>query len=730
MIRALPAWPRALALLPALLLVGAATTAPVTLRNAAGIATIDPTTLELRYGSEGRPLLPLSAPASPAFEIEDLRVSGDQMTWQLTGPRITATARLEAGSLSLRFTAEAPCSLTFPRITGTAADAWSLPIDEGVFVPADDAQWIRHLVESSPLDTTAGLGLPFLGLHTDGVTVSVLLPNPFHNAVRFQDADGRLSATLTHTFPPFPGARVHEVRFRIDDSSPITAALHYREWLKTRGEWVGLDEKIRRTPSVSRLPGAAHIYLWGDEPLAVGDVSDWKRVAFGLASPSAPTRHIRSLLSPEAQESIATATKVPRPDRYQRSQATDALNAILARPDLYHADAWSGVALDPAIQDLVIRSDTLDPAERFRLNAALLTNALPGCFPPIDPWGDGVSPRLVRELIAAGFDRLWLGSGSWDGFLRRPETVAVAREHGYLIGPYDSYHSIHSPSEPDTWQTAQFDAELYDQGAITDGDGEKRRGFRQKGHLLSPLAAQPWVERRVTPLMAAFGANSWFIDCDGFGQYFDDYSPAHRAIHFAHGVMTPSLSWGDAAMKDRQSPFFVGAYHPPEAPAIFFKPIPLQEKFHRHYFDPRFRLPLFQVVFHDSVVATHHWGSGSFKFRDETATTRLMELLYSVPPLWHLNREEFARRRTDLQSSYRQFSPLQRELALLPLTAFRWLTPDRRVQQTVFGDRIELTANFGPETHPNPAAPIPSRSLRVHWRDSGRTLFIPADISK
>ena len=56
-----------------------------------------------------------------------------------------------------------------------------------------------------------------------------------------------------------------------------------------------------------------------------------------------------------------------------------------------------------------------------------------------------------------------------------------------------------------------------------------KRGFKGKGYLLSPKAARPYMEKRVTNLMQVFRANSWFIDCDGFGQYFDDYSEQHPA---------------------------------------------------------------------------------------------------------------------------------------------------------------------------------------------------------
>jgi hypothetical protein len=372
-------------------------------------------------------------------------------------------------------------------------------------------------------------------------------------------------------------------------------------------------------------------------------------------------------------------------------------------------------------------------------------------------WGNGVSSNMIHQLAAAGFDRLWLGSDGWEGFQERPETIAAAKQAGFLIGPYDSYHSIHRPGEPDTWATAQFDAALYESGAIVNADGSKRRGFKQKGFLLSPDAARSYVEKRVAGLMAVFHANSWFIDCDGFGDFFDDYSPGHPAtqqsdmqarisrmawirdtfgavigtegcsagvagtIHFAHGVMTPVIGWGDRELSNKQSKYYLGGYYPPEEPRVFFKPVPFKEEHRYIYFEPRSRLPLFQTAFHDSVIATHHWLFASLKARDEAPTVELLELLYQIPPLYHLNGAEFQKRRVQIKRHYDFFSPLHRETALLPLTDFQWLTPNGTVQRTVFGGRIELVANFGATDFRHGDATLGPRSILVRRRDSGGT---------
>lgn len=380
-------------------------------------------------------------------------------------------------------------------------------------------------------------------------------------------------------------------------------------------------------------------------------------------------------------------------------------------------------------------------------------------------WGDGVSPEMMRRLKESGFSRFWLGVDGWKSLVENPKTLPKAKEYGYLLAPYDSYHSIHAPNMPpdETWETAQFDQKLYDTGAIVRWDGKKRAGFQKKGYLLSPLVAQPYVEKRVSERMKAQPCNAWFMDCDAFGEVFDDFSPLHPAtqaddmearlkrmrwirdtyklvmgseggsayaastIHYAHGMMTQGFGYGDPDLKNPESPYFLGRYYPPNAPAIFLKQVALKPHYYPFYFDPRFRLPLYQAVFHDSVITTHHWSNPTFKFKEQVRERILLELLYQVPPLYHLNQKEFTLRAEAIKAHYAFFSPLHKGTATLPLRDFRWLSPDHRVQSTLFGHHLEFVANFRSEAYLHEGIDIPAYSILV--RQIGKEwkrIFTPA----
>jgi hypothetical protein len=399
------------------------------------------------------------------------------------------------------------------------------------------------------------------------------------------------------------------------------------------------------------------------------------------------------------------------------------------------------------------------------MNGLLLRAAYPDFLAPADEWGDAVSIAMLNELRDAGFDRLRICLDGWQGAERRPEVAEEADRMGYLFGTYDSFHSIHDPKYKGTdasWPTAQFDEELFDRGKILRQDGTPRGGFKGTGAKLSPLAARPYVEQRVRRNMAHVPYSYYFVDCDAYGEVYDDYSPLHPAgqaddaaaridrmrwigetfnvpigseggchlftgvIHVSEGIFGALFGWGDPDLRDKNSEYFLGAYYPFDGPRIFTQQVPIKDKYEFLYYDPRFRLPLYETVFHDSVVATHHWQNASVKFTNIADIVALTELLYMAPPMYHLNLDEFAKHQQALKRQYDFFSPLHRQLGFAPMTDFQWLSADRLLQRTVFDGKVEMIANFSLQAREYSGTSIPSMSILAHWKDSGETRLFSA----
>lgn len=739
----------------------------VHLRNSMWKVDIVPQLLAVEaYPADSEISVPISSGQTGFGDITDFSQKDNIVSWRLPERFLTVRFELIDDSLSVEFIQDKltndALSLTWPVITDfKLLRGYILPLFEGSYVPKDDVTWQDFLSERGPINTTAGLSMPFWGLDLADRTLTYILTNPFNNQIHFnQTLTSGLGMQVSHTFTPNWEERKYGLRISLGAASPVAPAKQYRQWLEQNAEFVSFAEKIEKTPAAEKLLGAAHVYLWGGKLLSQYDVTDWQRFATRLSGDGKVATQIWAQLNAEARKAIREIAQSAHASKYVQRVVSRAISEQLEKPDFYNPTIWTEIPFTSETAQLISRDvSTLSLTEVYRRNCLLFYAAFSETLRHPDEWGDGLSVKLLEQFAENGLDRLWLGVDSWQDGFRHPTAVAKAKALGYLVGPYDSYHSIHHPNEKDTWETAQFDFSLYESGAIVNADGTKSRGFKKKGYHLSPLVAQPYVENRVNSIVEQMPSdfNTWFIDCDAYGELYDDYSATHPAtqlddmnarlaritwirdthnmvvgseggaaysasvLHYAHGMTVPVIGWGDPDMKSKTSPYYIGGYWPPEGPAVHVKQVPLKPNYLYHYYDPRFRLPLYQMVFHDSVITTHHWGSGSLKFENAIETLALLELFYNVPPLYHLNIDEFSKHKAWIKRYYTFFSPLHRQIGGQAMTDFEWLSEDKLVQRTEFGDAVEIFANFGTDPFRYKGVIIMGRSVVARGIGTGET---------
>jgi len=479
-----------------------------------------------------------------------------------------------------------------------------------------------------------------------------------------------------------------------------------------------LAEKANDLPRVSRLFGAPHIYLWGLSQFSRHDVDSnkWKAFAAELlwAKSQSIGGKVVAAFTENQRKALRELAGAEWPARYL---VTDVAAGI--QRGLLGGSFRGGRA-----------------EELLRLNRKAFAAEYSRFVHPPETWGDGMSHTLLDELRGAGIDRALLLLNDLYEDSPRADVAAHADKLGYLLGPYDSYRCVHSPTAgpDDTWETAQHDLVAFEKGRVINADGSGHTGFRGEGFHFSPQVAWPYMQQRVDDIVNSIPYSTWFIDCDATAECFDDYSPEHPAtkpddtklrrqrlswleskhnmvvgseggaalfsdvIHYGHGVHTPYIGHLDPAFRDQTSPHFVGRYWPPDTPEISFKPIELPLAIKTPYFDPGVRIPLYQAALGDEVIVSHHGSFDSFKLSNMAATRELLEILYMVPPMYHLNREAWPKRRERIIRHVKFWAPLHRELAQAPLTHFEWLSDDRLVQRTKFrtsDGEVALIANFG-----------------------------------
>lgn len=600
------------------------------------------------------------------------------------------------------------------------ADEFVLPISAGVVVDAKDAELVNWLRAGSPWSLTQ---LPVLGARYGDRTLVVIVPWPQYAeliveqriGVRFSFPKGRRNATPAELLAVWRGKNVLEV------------AQAFREWRATSEDTGAiprprpLAKKAKQLPRVSRLFGAPHFYLWGPALFSRHDVDRGKWIEFAKSLQGAPADslvdRVVARFSDDQKAAVRELAGAEYPIAYLTTQIAAGLEHSLTD------------------RNVLKLPDETPPVEVIRQTRQALAEELSKFVHDATTWGDGASLPMLNSLREAGIEQAVVLLSDLYGHTPRPDVAARANELGFLYGPYDSYHSVHSPgAKPDaTWETAQFDQAAYEQGRILKADGTGHGGFRKVGFHFSPVAAWPYVKRRVDTLKNQVPYSAWFIDCDATAECFDDYNPRHEAtrlddllarrqrlqwlaaehglvvgsedgsvlfadvVHFGHGVQTPYLGHLAPELRDRQSPHFLGKHWPPDTPEQSFKAVPVVPALVRPYFDPRVRIPLYQAALGDELVVSHHWSFDSLKFRDVAATRELLEILYMVPPLYHINRETWPTRRERIVRHVAFWSPLHRELATARLIKFEWLSENRLLQRTTFqhpAGEVTITVNF------------------------------------
>jgi hypothetical protein len=600
------------------------------------------------------------------------------------------------------------------------ADALVLPVSAGIVVDTSQADLMGWLRKGSPWDLAQ---LPSFGVRYGNRMAVVIVPWPHYAELVIDDRVG-----VRFSWPKDRGkAAPIEVVALWRGTDPLEVAQAFRDWRASAANTGSiprprrLADKAKQLPSVAWLYGAPHIYLWGPALFSRHDVdpSQWKACAKGLrdAPADSPRGRVVARFTKAQREALGTLAESDWPLAYLTTEVAAGVERVLADPTLLP------LAGDSPLTNVVQR------------NREFTASALQEFVHDPATWGDGPSLPMLEALHNSGIDHAMLLLSDLDAHSPRPDVAVRATQMGFLFGPYDSYHSVHSPdaAPDDTWETSQFDRAAYEQGRVLNADGKGRQGFRGTGYQFSPIAAWPYVQKRVGALGSRVPYSTWFVDCDATSEWFDDYNPLHVAsrvddlnarrqrlrwlgldrkvvvgseegsalvsdlIHFGHGVQTPYLGHLDPAFRDPSSPYFLGRHWPPDSPEAMFKPVPVAPSVVVPYFDPRVRIPLYQAALGDELIATHHWSFDSLKFSDLTVTRELLEILYMVPPMYHLNREAWPQRRDRIVRHFAFWGPIHRQLATARLTRFEWRSPDRLLQRTTFragaGD-VTITVNF------------------------------------
>ena len=111
--------------------------------------------------------------------------------------------------------------------------------------------------------------------------------------------------------------------------------------------------------------------------------------------------------------------------------------------------------------------------------------------------------------------------------------------------------------------------------------------------------------------------------------------------------------------------------------------------------DETLRVPFWEMVFHGCVIDYWYWCDYNNKFPKIWWKRDLFNVVTGTPPMYFFTAKTFAAQRDALAASVKRATAVAKATAFSPMKAYRFLTPDRRVQQSVFENGVTATVNFG-----------------------------------
>jgi len=351
-------------------------------------------------------------------------------------------------------------------------------------------------------------------------------------------------------------------------------------------------------------------------------------------------------------------------------------------------------------------------------------------FGAADVWGVwGVDyTQFVQEAKLLGVDKLIL-----HGTATR-EAMQKAVQAGYLTSEYDNYTDI-LPAESEDKIDSNHD--LLPDSAVLKADGQRMTAWRtMEGLQYMKRCPALWLRAAQKVIPAALRNHPFlarFIDVTTAEGLYECYDPKHPltrtekrecgekllayvrsqglVVGGEHGIWwaVPHVDYFEGMMSSGPYSWLAGHLLRPESKEQRFtdpwgNQLPPWSEYEKWGIGHEYRIPLWELVFHDCVVSTWYWGDSSdwlLEIAPEVTTKKdLFNILYGTIPLlwldplgsWNRDRQTFVR-------TYRLTSKLHEAVATQEMLSHEFLTPDRAVQRTRFADGTVCVVNFGEQPY-------------------------------
>ncbi len=351
---------------------------------------------------------------------------------------------------------------------------------------------------------------------------------------------------------------------------------------------------------------------------------------------------------------------------------------------------------------------------------------LPGCvdlwfWKKAERWRNEPDPSaLAKELFDAGIRRvLWSSEAS-------PKAIAAMNGLGFITGRYDIYQDVYPPDSPD-WM-AKLNHEAWPSGLVLDETGERVTGWisydngrEYKGGVVCSIPGLDLLKRHVDEDLKTHPYRARFIDTTTASPLRECWNPLHpttRSVDREYKLkqleylsrdkklVTGSetgIDWAVPAVHYFEGMMSLGNFRLPDAGHDLTSVKTPTEDFLRFQVGPSYRIPLFELVYHDCVVSYYYWGDSSNRLPDWWSVRDLSNALYGTGPLWIMDYERWSRDKARFVQSYKTATETSARTGFSEMLDHRFLTADRTVQTTAFANGTRVWVNFGKKAYTLPS---------------------------
>lgn len=364
-------------------------------------------------------------------------------------------------------------------------------------------------------------------------------------------------------------------------------------------------------------------------------------------------------------------------------------------------------------------------------------------------WDDGRNLSFINELNNAGITKAWI---AWDP--SHPPYPAKGFDEGlkslgYVAGVYDLYRDIYDSSEYENLMNtnSQFQGmdlhRYYYPSLFPDIVGKREDGSLQSLRLakdtnlmrysVSTKAMLPYIGDRINRELQTYPHESVFLDvvlASGLKESYDPINPMTRRedlqartdilkyfsddldmvvgsewgsdfgvnfTSFMHGLMSLNEYFGSDRTPGTHE--YRGDWSDLSRPAIVLGEHKPAEKYSKFGMNEFYRIPLYELVYHDAVVTSWRWDDSSHKQPSLWDKKDLFSILYGTAPLWNLDQEMWNKHKDHFINSYNTIGPWLEKIGYDQMINHKFLNETRTVQESIFSSGWKVIVNFGNEPY-------------------------------